>query len=316
MSYHIQIITNAADMPDCKPQSLFNTPAWMRLYDNVPQARAFAVCAFDNHFQLSGLQCFVLMRYYPALPACLGTLCLAMAAPQFWISPSEQTECYAAMLQIVYRYCKGRAVRIEVRHIAEQSPLRHAFEQHAFNILPWYNIQNTLNKSHDNVTCGITRNRQRQWQRARDAHVQIITGGTMAQRSVFYDILHQLYHRIHRPCPHTALFEHIASNQHGEILLALYHDNVIGGAVCLHYGETSYLYYIATLHKDARYRAYHPSTALICEILQRAAQRGETCFDFLVAGSQQSTYGVRNFKLDFGGTLVKEMRCRKLVWPF
>ena len=72
-----------------------------------------------------------------------------------------------------------------------------------------------------------------------------------------------------------------------------------------------YDWYRASIAEDIE--GVYPSVVSTWSALQYASDNGGGLFDFMGAGPQNKPYGVRDFKLKFGGTLTPEYRYRKYL---
>ena len=83
---------------------------------------------------------------------------------------------------------------------------------------------------------------------------------------------------------------------------------IIGGLVCVVL-EGHAVYAWAACGDDQKYRALSPSVMANYSGICHAAENGFPCFDFMGAGKpDDGGYGVRDFKLKFGGELVEHGR--------
>lgn len=60
--------------------------------------------------------------------------------------------------------------------------------------------------------------------------------------------------------------------------------------------------------EDRQYKNVYPSICATWGGIEYAAQNGIPLFDFMGAGKPDIEYGVRDFKAEFGGTLVEHGR--------
>ena len=65
---------------------------------------------------------------------------------------------------------------------------------------------------------------------------------------------------------------------------------------------------------DVKIEGVYPSVVSTWQALQLVADMGGGRFDFMGAGPRNKEYGVRQFKLEFGGNLTEEYRYRKYLF--
>ena len=96
----------------------------------------------------------------------------------------------------------------------------------------------------------------------------------------------------------------------GVILLAFKEDRIIGGIVCpVQDRNVMYEWYVCGLDKD--YPRNHPSVMVTWHALLYASQHDIRTFDFMGLGKPGIPYGVRDFKLRFGGEVTNYGRYTK-----
>jgi lipid II:glycine glycyltransferase (peptidoglycan interpeptide bridge formation enzyme) len=90
----------------------------------------------------------------------------------------------------------------------------------------------------------------------------------------------------------------------GKYLLVKYDGKVIGGMMCpILKGKAIYEWYVYGL--DEEYRDHYPSVVATYAAIEYAKQNDIPLFDFMGAGKPDIPYGVRDFKMEFGGELVE-----------
>lgn len=131
---------------------------------------------------------------------------------------------------------------------------------------------------------------------------------TKEQVRQYYALLRKHYKtKVRKPLFPYAFFESLVTSQTGKLLLLYTADKLIGGMVQVELpGKVVYDYYACAL--DEAYKELSPSVLLYGITMQQAINDGVKVFDTMGAGKPDVPYGVRDFKLRFGGTLVQEGR--------
>lgn len=139
---------------------------------------------------------------------------------------------------------------------------------------------------------------------------------TKEQVRQYYALLRQHYKtKVRKPLFPYAFFESLVTSQTGKLLLLYTADKLIGGMIQVELpGKVVYDYYACAL--DEAYKELSPSVLLYGITMQLAINDGVKVFDTMGAGKPDIPYGVRDFKLRFGGTLVQEGRFLLLHRPF
>lgn len=138
---------------------------------------------------------------------------------------------------------------------------------------------------------------------------------TKEQVRQYYALLRQHYKtKVRKPLFPYAFFESLVTSQTGKLLLLYTADKLIGGMIQVELpSKVVYDYYACAL--DEAYKELSPSVLLYGITMQQAINDGIKEFDTMGAGKPDIPYGVRYFKLRFGGTLVQEGRFLLLHRP-
>ena len=159
-------------------------------------------------------------------------------------------------------------------------------------------------------------NRRRQILKATKNGTQIRVAENEQQITSFYFILKELYQeKVKKALPPLNFFFDFFTRcqKHGKgvILLAFKGNRVIGGMVCpIQERNVMYEWYVCGLDKE--YSSNHPSIMVTWYALLYACNNGIKTFDFMGLGKPGIPYGVRDFKLRFGGEVVNYGRYTKV----
>jgi lipid II:glycine glycyltransferase (peptidoglycan interpeptide bridge formation enzyme) len=124
----------------------------------------------------------------------------------------------------------------------------------------------------------------------------------------WYLILRQLYRqKVRTPLWSEAFFLQFYRSGVGKFLLVKYEGKVIGGMMCPVFADKAiYEWYVCGL--DEEYKEQYPSVMATYAAIEYAKQKGIPMFDFMGAGKPDIPYGVRDFKMEFGGEQVEHGR--------
>ena len=197
----------------------------------------------------------------------------------------------------------NRPIYIETRNFHDYSKWKSIFEANGFTYQPHYDIH-----VHSNAQHQMSERRQRELKRA------IKNGATVAQAQSeqeirdWYQILSQLYReKVRTPLFSEEFFLRFYRNGVGKYLLVKYQGKIIGGMMCpVLKGKAVYEWYVCGLDED--YREQCPSVVATHAAIEYAKQNNIPLFDFMGAGEPDIPYGVRDFKMEFGGELVEHGR--------
>ncbi len=197
----------------------------------------------------------------------------------------------------------GLPIYIETRNFHDYSPWKEVFEACGFLYQPHLNIQVACTATHT-----MTEQRIRQVKKALKNGVEIVLATSEQEIQDWYQILSRLYRtKVRTPLWSEAFFLHFYSSGVGKYLLVKYQDKVIGGMMCpILNNKAIYEWFVCGL--DEEYREQYPSVMATYAAIEYAKQNALPLFDFMGAGKPNVPYGVRDFKMEFGGELVEHGR--------
>ena len=194
-------------------------------------------------------------------------------------------------------------IYIETRNFHDYSKWKEVFEACGFSYQPHLNIQVACNETHT-----MSEQRRRQVKKGISNGAIICEAESEQEILDWYKILHRLYHeKVHTPLFTEKFFLEFYRKGFGKYLLVKYEDKVTGGMMCPALeGKAIYEWYVCGL--DEGYRELYPSVMATYAAIEYAKENNIPLFDFMGAGKPDEPYGVRDFKMEFGGEVVEHGR--------
>ena len=222
------------------------------------------------------------------------------------------------LLGTLKRGLKKKTIYIEFRSFNNYSRWRADFERCGFQYQPHYDI-------HVDTSSMEVVNEHLGKSRKRDIRVSMRDGATvvvkpaLSQIREYYVILNALYKtKVKTPLFPIEFFERLAELDSSAFLLVEFGGRIIGGTVCVGLPNVA-LYEMYACGEDGTHKTIFPSEVATYAGLQYAAENGYGRFDMMGAGRpDDGGYGVRDFKLKFGGELLELGRydyvCKPLLF--
>ncbi len=189
-------------------------------------------------------------------------------------------------------------------------------------ILPGYEYEDHLNYLIDltlgkqNIWTNISKSRKYGINKSKKMGVEIQEMNVTDELPILYELLVDTYRRAHHPLADSSLFSSLFSIlvpiNRAKIFFAKHEGNYIGAIVLLIYKNKIYDYYSCS---KKEYSNYYPNDRLVWHVLEWGSTNNYSVFDFMGAGKPQENYGVREFKKQFGGTLVNFGRFKNIHSP-
>ena len=196
-------------------------------------------------------------------------------------------------------------IYIECRNFNDFSSWKSAFIAAGFAYKPHLNfhVDPAVNKLSDN--------RKRQLKKS-DAISEPARSESEIQE--WYKVLAELYRtKVKTPLWPIDFFLSAFRQNIAQFLLVKHEGKVIGGSMVVADKRTVYEWFECGL--NAEFKDQYPSVLATFAGIQLAHQSGCTRYDMMGAGEPGVPYGVRDFKAEFGGTLVEHGRFLSICKP-
>lgn len=299
----------------------FQTPEAYEFYMSVSSELMPFVYAVQRNDELKALICGYITQDKCPLKQFFTRRAIVVGGPLVADDATEQD--VEALLKAVkegkctensgadtYANCQS-PIYIEIRNLHNYSHWKAVFEANGFAYQPHLNIQVTCNVAHS-----MSERRIRQVRKALKNGVEICQAQSEGEIKAWYRILQQLYRKkVRTPLWSEEFFLQFYRNGVGNYLLVKHEGKIIGGMMCpILKGKTIYEWYVCGLDED--FRECYPSVVATYAAIEYAQEHGLQLFDFMGAGKPDIPYGVRDFKMEFGGELVEHGRYMYICKPW
>ncbi len=225
-------------------------------------------------------------------------------------------------------------IYIEIRNFNDYSRWRGAIEAAGFSYQPHLNFHVDCTDK-QKMWERLSDNRKRQIKKGEPKPSPSLMGRDVSEQDVreWYGILQELYRtKVKTPLLPVEFFVQAYKQGVGHFLLIRHEGKIIGGSMVvkkptpnpsLHGGENTmenigangvvYEWYECGM--NAAYKEQYPSVMATWAGMQYAHEQGCARYDMMGAGVPGVPYGVRDFKSEFGGTLVEHGRWLYVAKP-
>lgn len=290
--------------------SWFQTNEAYLFFDRLDSMESFVVAVAEGS-RLTGLVTGYIQADGGWLKRQLSRRAIIVGGPL--LADDITNEQLAAMLNTLRDNLKQHSIYIETRNLNDYSRWRDTFEKCGFMYVPHYNFHIDTTDA-EQVDKRMDKSRRRRIRRAFEHGAHISDDATHLPD--FYKILSALYHeKIHKPLPPYSMFEQLASKPFARYFFVLdENEKTIGGQLILTLDQrVAYAWYCCGLDKECH--DLYPSIVANYAAIRYAADNGFMRFDMMGAGKPGEAYGVRDFKAQFGGTLVEHGRFLRVNKP-
>lgn len=291
----------------------FQTQEAYMFFDSLSFLDAFAY-AVELEGQLKGLVTGYIQKDGGSVKRFFSRRAVILAGPLLAddISDEELTLLLGTLKERVGK----KVIFVETRNFNDYSPWRATFEKCGFQYQPHYDIH-VDTTSLDVVNEHLGKSRKRDIRVSMRDGASVVANPTLSQVHEFYSILKNLYEtKVKTPLFPVEFFERLYALGTSAFLLVEYDGKIVGGTVCVGLSGVA-LYEMYACGEDGVLKTIFPSEVATFAGLQYAAENGYPKFDMMGAGKpDDGGYGVRDFKLKFGGELLELGRFDYVCKPF
>ena len=279
--------------------TIFHTPYMFEVYKETPNYEPFAYYAVDDQRQIKAMLTGVIQIVKPGFLSSLSKRAVMMQAPIF-----DEIEALDFLLYEYSKIMKHKVVYSEVRNHYDPECMSRTMLKNGFKYEDHLNIIVDLSQDEDILWQNIISSGKNKIRKA-------IKNGIIVRRLTeeflieSYSILKEVYERLKLPLPSILFFENALKKSRNNIGMVMYgaflNNELIGIRVTLQYKNIAYDLYAGS---KSNYYDKNPNDILPWEVFRQCKNAGKTIFDFGGAGKPNIPYGVRDYKMKFGGKLV------------
>lgn len=307
-----------------------NRAQWQRFVFAHPQGNIFQTPQMYDAYRTT-------KNYQPVVVACLqkdtlvgillavvqkestGILGRLSARSIIWGGPlieKQDGEIADLILHAYDQRIAKNAIYGQFRNLSDISWTKPIFRDAGYRFEDHLNIHIDLSKSETELWMGIHSKRRNEIRRAYKEKTTFSVHADGDSVTSGYEILSEVYRYAKLPFPDRTLFQSVLSQSTEDFGLKIFtatnQDTMIGVMFALVFKNRIYDWY-AGAYRDSLTK--YPNDLIPWEAMKWGRARGFTVFDFGGAGKPDIPYGVRDFKLKFGGELVNFGRFEKIYQP-
>lgn len=281
----------------------FQTKEAFTFFDSLSFMEAFAI-GVESRGQLKGLVVGYIQRDGGRLKRFFSRRAIILGGPL--LSTNITKDEFDFLVKSIRDNLRKKVIFIEIRNFNDYSPWQSVYSQLGFAYESHYNIL-VDTSSMEVITEKLDRNRRRNIKKALDNGVVIDENPNMEDLKHYYLMLNKLYStKVKTPLFPYEFFERLKLCKSSLFMMAKNpNGELIGGLVCVVFDKQTVYAWMAC-GDDVNNRVLSPSVIVNYAGICYAAKHGIPRFDFMGAGKpDDGGYGVRDFKLKFGGELVE-----------
>jgi len=290
--------------------NIFQTPEMYEVYKKTKNYEPIIVCIRDNNKNINGILLAVIQKEGSGF---IGKL---TSRSIIWGGPLIKDNDPLVLDKILKKYNKivnSKVIFTQFRNIKDLTHFKPIFKKNGYKFEDHLDIINNLELSENELWENLSRDRKKSIKLALKSLVikDISNDKKMILES--YKVIKTVYERIKLPIPHISLFYNIYDilnkKKYLKTFAAFHCDKLVGVRMVLCYKNLIYDWYAGS---NDSYLKYRPNDILPWMIIKWGKENGFKRFDFGGAGKPNKPYGVREYKIKFGGEVVNYGRFIKI----
>ena len=318
MTYKIQHNINFTQWSlflDSNPQfNIFQTPEMYQVYNRTKNYEPIFLSVVNDAEEILGILLAVIQKEHSGLLGDFSARSIIWGGP---LIKDNNPEVLDYLLKEYNKIIKRKAIYSQFRNLWNWTDdEKLIFQKNGFQYEAHLDILIDLKKSEDELWSNLKSQARNKIRKATKEGLTFARLSTKEEVKIVYDILEKVYNNAKLPIPALSLFlnafDVLFESSMIAFFAAKYQNVVIGARIEFIFKGKVYDWYAGS---NFEYYKYNPNDYLPWKILQWAKDNGYNTFDFGGAGKPNEKYGVRDYKLKFGGELVEFGRFEKVHKP-
>jgi len=287
--------------------NIFQTPEMYDVYLNTPKFSPVILIAKDEKNNIVGCLMSVIHREYRGIMGRLTARSIIMGGP---LAYQNNPGVLDVLLKNYNRQVCTRVIYSQFRNLFNMNNYSGPFSNNGYRLEEHLDVLIDLNKSEEELEEQLHKERKRNIAKAKKEGLIFKVLNDETNIKAVVSLLKKTYNRIRVPFSYDTLFFNSKSilDKNVKFFGAFWMDKMIAGQVRLCYNDTVYAWYSGS---DSDYFHLRPNDFLLWNVILWSKENHYSVFDFGGAGKPGIPYGVRDYKLKFGGELVNYGRYQK-----
>lgn len=295
--------------------NIFQTPEMYDILRDAGNHKPLLIAIKDQKGEIVALQLAAIQTQYSTFP--LSTLTARSIIYGTPLVDMEQPGAMDVLLQHYSTHAGKQVIYSQYRNLWQQSPQeKESFAIKDFTYEEHLDIHMDLTQTEEQLLKNMHKQRRHNIRRASNKGVTFRELTDPKEIEESYAMIANTYKRIKLPFPEKSFFD--ASSRHFgpggmvKYFAAVFNEKIISVRIVLCYKKLIFDWWTGSLDE---FRNKYPNDFLPWHIFLWGKAHGYTCFAFGGAGKPGVPYGVRDYKLKFGGNLVNFGRYEKIHKP-
>jgi serine/alanine adding enzyme len=293
--------------------NIFQTPEMAEVFKETKNYLPLTLAAIDSQSdEILAMVNAVRIHDFGTLLRPFTSRSIISGGPLYYDNPKGR-DSFKLLMEHYDTIVGKSSLYTEIRNLWDTSnssfPDDYIYEEHL-------NFLIDLSLGRENLWKNLSDSPKRGINRSKKKGVTIQEISSENELETFYYLLKDTYKRVNVPLADKSLFEavykHLLPKNMGKFFFAHYKNTSIGASVILLYKERVYTWYRGALED---YSKFYPHAHLLWHAMEWGSMNNYLICDFMGAGKPDEKFGIREFKRQFGGSLVNYGRYKKIHSP-
>jgi serine/alanine adding enzyme len=295
--------------------NFFQTPEYFTAYQNTKFCSSIVVALInDTTLKVEGILVGAIQRNYNGFLGKLTARCIVNGGP---LLNGNSIHLLPVLLDAFDNLVSKKVIYTQFRNfwVFSESE-KEQFRSHNYHFDDHLNIILELPDTEDLLWKQFVRSRQRGINKAKGMEFSFNNEYYESIINDFYQLLSSQYEKIGLPIPHISLFEELVKNAPSNVKFFVLRESDIPVIIMFAfvYHHTIYTFYNG-IKQDVEFVKKRPSDLFFYEVMLWCMKNDIKFYDWMGAGKPGVEYGVRQFKLEYGGEAVNLGRFYKTNNP-
>lgn len=290
--------------------NIFNTPELYNIYTKTKNYTPVFLTAVDEDNNILGCILCIIQKEDIGFFSYFTSRSIVWGAP---LIKNDDVYITNLLLKELVNKTKHRSIYIQIRNLWNTNEISKSFLLNKFKYIEHCNILFDLNESYEALFSSIHKGRRKNIRRAERMGIILDEVSNNNEFDYSLSLIKKTYKRINHPFPDESFFKNAKEILSDKKMIRFFvlklNDEIISTRFVLCYKNLVYDWYAGT---DAKHLDKYPNDIFPWEIIKWSKKNGYSVFDFGGAGKSNEKYGVRDYKLKFGGEFVNWGRFEKI----
>ena len=286
--------------------NIFQTPEMYEVYKNTKNYEPIFLAVIDDKNEILGTLLAVIQKEYSGFLGSFTARSIIYGGP---LIKDNNPDVLDLIVKEYDKIIKRKAIYSQFRNMWDWGELKEIFIKNGFEYEEHLNILVDLTIGEELLWKGVKKSRKEGIRKAIRNELKFSTFSTKDAKDVlpiFYKLLKETYLNAKLPYPLIDFFYNLndkMTDKHIKYFTLRKNEETIIVLVALIYKECLFAFYIGT-KQDKEILRMRPVDLFYWEVMRWGIVNGIKVFDWLGAGKPNKEYGVRDFKLEYGGKVV------------